>query len=102
MSRHLLYLVIDGGWRVLVGRPLQDSRLALITLQTQCSLVGAERRELFCKGLSGVRLPVAQSSGRSGVHVTTTVLSRPGKNANRLQTKKACFTRGCDGIPNNL
>ena len=57
-------LVVDEVRRVLVGRPLHDPRLPLLTLQGQRPLVAPERLEL-ARRLRRVLLPLAQPpSGR--------------------------------------
>jgi hypothetical protein len=90
--RRLSHLVVYSVGRVLLWCPLHDSRLALVTLQGQGSLVGTKRCEFVCRGLIGVRLPVAESPSSGRVHVSTTVLPRSGKNANSLQ-KPMSWTR---------
>lgn len=89
----LSHLVIHSVRRVLIWRPLHDSRLALVTFQRQGSLVGTKGCEFVCRRLIWVRFPVAEPPSSGGVHVTTTVLPRSGKNPNSLQNRCHVYIR---------
>lgn len=93
LSKQMSHLVVHSVWRVLIWRPLHDSRLALLTFQRQGSLVRTKGCEFVCRRLIGVRLPVAEPSSSGGVHVTTTVLPCSGKNANKLQNRCYVYKR---------
>ncbi|GLH12659.1 Protein of unknown function [Gryllus bimaculatus] len=88
------HLVVDGVGRVVVGRPLHHAGLALVALERQRALVGAERGKLVGRRLRLVGRPVAQAARAGRVRLSAPVHAHAGEHAHLLRTHTRARTLG--------
>jgi hypothetical protein len=73
-------LVVDGIGRVAVRGPLEDARLALLAVEAEGALVGAEGGEVEGR-LARVLLPLAQPPGGRGHRPAAPSLLHSGEHS---------------------